>query len=73
LLASLLIGLITSFSIGVDYSMASLLALVGLGDWARDVGGLLTLKLSSLSGTIPYALMLVILLVRPYGLLGEKE
>lgn len=73
LLASLLIGLITSFSIGVDYSMASLLALVGLGDWAREVGGLLTLKLSSLSGTIPYALMLVILLVRPYGLLGEKE
>jgi branched-chain amino acid transport system permease protein len=73
LLSSLLIGLITAFSVGVDYSLANLFALVGLGDWARGVGGLLTLKLSSLSGTIPYALMLLILLVRPFGLLGEKE
>lgn len=73
LLSSLIIGLITAFSVGVDYSLSSLLALVGLGAWADEMGGLLTLKLSSLSGTIPYALMLLILLIRPYGLLGEKE
>ena len=40
---------------------------------AEEVGGLLTLKLSSLAGTIPFALMLLILLVRPSGLMGEKE
>ncbi|WP_420994864.1 branched-chain amino acid ABC transporter permease [Cupriavidus sp. 30B13] len=73
MLASLLIGLITSFSVGIDRSLADLLALFGAGAWAEHVGGLLTLKLSSLAGTIPFALMLLILLVRPSGLMGEKE
>lgn len=73
MVASLLIGLLTAFSVGVDGSLADLLALVGAGDWASDVGGLLTLKLSSLSATIPFALMLLILLCRPSGLMGEKE
>lgn len=73
MLASLLIGLITSLSVGVDSSLADLLALAGLREWAEQVGGLLTLKLSSLSATIPFALMLLILLVRPSGLMGEKE
>jgi branched-chain amino acid transport system permease protein len=72
MLASLLIGLVTSLAVGVDYSLADLLAFTGAGDWARGVGGLLTLKLSSLSATIPFALMLLILLVRPSGLMGEK-
>jgi len=72
MLASLLIGLVTSLAVGVDRSLADLLALVGAGDWARGVGGLLTLKVSSLSATLPFALMLLILLVRPGGLMGEK-
>ncbi|WP_304308371.1 branched-chain amino acid ABC transporter permease [Pseudacidovorax intermedius] len=72
MLASLLIGVLTSLAVGVDRSLADLLALVGAGDWARSVGGLLTLKLSSLSATLPFALMLLILLVRPGGLMGEK-
>jgi branched-chain amino acid transport system permease protein len=72
MLASLLIGVITSLAVSVDRSLADLLALVGAGDWARGVGGLMTLKISSLSSTIPFALMLLILLVRPGGLMGEK-
>jgi branched-chain amino acid transport system permease protein len=72
MLASLLIGVITSLAIGVDASLADLLGLVGARAWAEHIGGLLTLKLSSLAGTIPFALMLLILLVRPSGLLGEK-
>ena len=72
MLASLLIGVITSLAVGVDASLADLLGLVGARAWAEHVGGLLTLKLSSLAGTIPFALMLLILLVRPNGLLGEK-
>lgn len=73
MVASLLIGLITSLSVGVDGSLADLLAFVGAREWAESIGGLLTLKLSSLAATIPFALMLLILLVRPSGLLGEKE
>lgn len=73
LLASLMIGLFSSFAVGLDWSLASLLGLMGLGDWARSIGGLLTLQLSSVSATIPFALMLIVLLVRPAGLLGERN
>jgi branched-chain amino acid transport system permease protein len=72
MLASLLIGVITSLAVGVDSSIADFLGLFGAGGWAPDVGGLMTLKLSSLSATIPFVLMLLILLVRPGGLMGEK-
>ncbi|WP_343501724.1 ABC transporter permease subunit [Alloyangia pacifica] len=73
LVASLMIGLFSSFAVGLDWSLANLLSLIGLGDWARSVGGLLTLELSSVSATIPFALMLIILLVRPAGLMGERN
>jgi branched-chain amino acid transport system permease protein len=72
MLASLLIGIVTSLAVGVDRSIADLLAVVGAGGWAQGVGGLLTLKLSSLAATLPFALMLLILLVRPGGLMGER-
>ncbi len=73
MLASLLIGIITSLAVGVDRSLADLLAVVGAGAWAQGVGGMLTLKLSSLAATLPFALMLLILLVRPGGLMGEQS
>jgi branched-chain amino acid transport system permease protein len=70
--ASLLIGLLTSLAVGVDASLADLAALVGAREWAQGIGGLLTLKLSSLAATIPFALMLLVLLLRPSGLMGER-
>jgi branched-chain amino acid transport system permease protein len=73
MLASLLIGVTTSLAVGVDASLADLLSLLGARAWAEHIGGLLTLKLSSLAASIPFALMLLILLVRPSGLLGEKH
>ena len=72
MLASLLIGVITSLAVSIDASLADLLAPLGAREWAENMGGLLTLKVSSLSATIPFALMLLILLVRPNGLLGKK-
>jgi branched-chain amino acid transport system permease protein len=73
MVASLLIGVVTSVSVGIDLSLADLFALFGARGWAEDLGGLMTLKLSSMAATIPFALMLLILLVRPSGLMGEKE
>ncbi|PCJ04462.1 MAG: branched-chain amino acid ABC transporter permease [Rhodobacteraceae bacterium] len=73
LVASLLIGLFSSFAVGLDWSLAQLFGLFGLGEWAQSVGGLMTLELSSVSGTIPFALMLIVLLVRPAGLMGERN
>jgi branched-chain amino acid transport system permease protein len=72
MVASILIGVVTSLAIGVDLSLADLLAKVGGGVWSERVGGLMTLKISSLAATIPFALMLLVLLVKPNGLLGER-
>ncbi|KMN09411.1 MULTISPECIES: branched-chain amino acid ABC transporter permease [Pseudomonas] len=72
MVASLLIGLISSFAVGVDLSLASVFGLFGAGEWAQQMGGLMTLKVSSVAATIPFALMLLILLIRPSGLMGEK-
>ncbi|HMO27838.1 branched-chain amino acid ABC transporter permease [Enterovirga sp.] len=72
MVASILIGVVTSLAVGVDASLADLLGFIGLGDWARAVGGVLTLQVSSLAATLPFALMLIVLLVRPSGLFGEK-
>ena len=66
------VGPLTSLAVGVDHSLADALALLGAGEWARSVGGLLTLKLSSLAATLPFALMLLVLLFRPSGLMGDK-
>ena len=73
MLASLLIGVMTSLAVGIDRSLADLLAVVGLGRWAESIGGLLTLKVSSLAATLPFALMLLVLLLRPQGLMGDKN
>ncbi|WP_368646507.1 branched-chain amino acid ABC transporter permease [Castellaniella ginsengisoli] len=73
MLASLLIGVVTSVAVGIDATPADLLAWLGLGDRVRDADGILALKVSSLAASLPFALMLLVLLVRPSGLMGEKE
>ncbi len=73
LIASVLIGVFSSFAVGLHWTLAGALSWVGLGEWAEGVGGLLTLPLSSISGTVPFLLMLIVLLVRPAGLMGSKN
>lgn len=73
MLSSLLIGLISSFAVGVDYSLADLFGVFGVREWAEHIGGLVTLKVSSLAATIPFVLMLLVLLFRPQGLMGNRE
>jgi len=72
-LASMIIGLVTSFAVGVKWCIADLFALVGMEAYLRSLGGIFTLELYSIAGLLPFIFMLVILLVRPAGLLGEKE
>lgn len=73
MIASLLIGIVTSLAVGVRVSLASLLDYIGLGGLARDIGGIFVLELSSVAATLPFFLMLLVLLMRPSGLMGEKE
>jgi branched-chain amino acid transport system permease protein len=72
MIASILIGLVSSFAVGIDASLADLFAVFGARPWAEQVGGLLTVKVSSIAATLPFALMLLVLLIRPSGLRGEE-
>ena len=72
LIASLMIGVFISFAVGLDVSLASLLGLFGLGTWANGFGGLITLKLSTIANGVPFLLMLLVLLLRPAGLMGDR-
>jgi branched-chain amino acid transport system permease protein len=72
LLASLLIGLLTSFAVGADVSLADMAALVGAGEAVRSLGGIFTLKLSTVAASVPILVMLVVLMLRPSGLMGER-
>nr|WP_256476273.1 branched-chain amino acid ABC transporter permease [Siccirubricoccus soli] len=69
LVASLLIGLSTTFAVGIDATLGDGLRTLGL---AWTMGGIFDVRLSSMSGAIPFFLMLLILLLRPSGLLGER-
>jgi branched-chain amino acid transport system permease protein len=73
LIASLMIGLFISFSVGLNISIADFLGLFGLGNWASDIGGLFTLQLSTIANSMPFLLMLLVLLIRPAGLMGDRQ
>ena len=73
-------AMIASLLIGLDQFLGghrrqpghALFGLFGAGEWAESVGGLMTVKISSLAATLPFLLMLVVLLVKPSGLKGEQ-
>ena len=73
LIASLMIGVFMSFAVGLDVSFASLLGLFGLGKWATEIGGVLTLRLSTIANGVPFLLMILVLLLRPAGLMGDRQ
>ncbi|MBR1222488.1 branched-chain amino acid ABC transporter permease [Bradyrhizobium sp. U87765 SZCCT0131] len=70
--ASLIIGLLTSLSIGIDVSVADLFGYVGLGSVVTALGGPLVVKLSTFAGAMPVLVMLIVLMVRPAGLFGDR-
>ncbi len=63
-LASLLIGLMQTFAIGFDMPLRDLLPSIG-GSFAR-------LTLSQLAPVLPYLLLVLMLVLRPQGLLGRR-
>jgi branched-chain amino acid transport system permease protein len=72
-IASMMIGLFVSFSAGLDWSIAGALGAVGFDVSSIDETSLMQLKLSSVSGAIPFLLMLLVLVFRPTGLLGDRR
>ena len=74
-LASLLIGVLQTFAVGADASLADALAQLGLGRLAAgaDAASLLHLSVSQLAPLLPYLLLIAVLVLRPRGLLGARE
>lgn len=72
LAASLLIGVGVSFVVSVDASLGLVLQRLGLLASAPSTG-LLSVPVSASAGMLPYALMLLVLMVRPSGFAGDRS
>jgi branched-chain amino acid transport system permease protein len=73
-LASILIGVIQTFAVALDYSLLGLVQSLGMepGPAARD-NALLKLTISQVAPILPYLFLVLILIFRPKGLLGTRE
>jgi len=73
-IASLLMGLIQTFAVVFDYSPADLLKQFGLTvTSSTPFAEVLTVPLPRIGALLPYVLLVLILLVRPRGLLGTRD
>lgn len=72
--ASLLIGVLQTFAVAVDYSLGALLRSLGLEVGPAAAGNsLLRLTVSQVAPILPYLLLVLVLIFRPRGLLGTRE
>lgn len=73
-LASILIGVIQTFAVAFDYSVATLAQQLGfqLSDAAVD-NTFVKMTLSQVAPILPYLFLVLILIFRPKGLLGTRE
>lgn len=73
-IASIAIGLLQTFSVSLNWSLAGLLGPLGVAAPADTfVGEVLNLTLAQAAPMLPYLIMVLMLIVRPRGLLGTRE
>ena len=73
-IASLLMGLIQTFAVVLDYSTADLLGQLGMTvTRSSPFGELLTMPLPRIGALLPYILLVLILWFRPRGLMGTRD
>ena len=71
--ASLLIGMLQTVSIGLDMPLHTALAAIGIGvDPVGMLGDLWQLSINRAAPVVPYLLLVVIMAVHPRGLLGGR-
>jgi branched-chain amino acid transport system permease protein len=72
--ASLLIGVVQTFAVGIDASLMGGLQQIGLPVTSATFGyPLWKLKVSQVAPIMPYLFLVLILIFRPRGLLGTRE
>lgn len=73
-LASLLIGVVQTFAVAIDFSGADLLAHAGLHATPETFGWpVLSLTVAQVAPILPYLFLVLMLIFRPKGLLGTRE
>ena len=73
-IASLLMGLIQTFAVVFDYSLADLLRWLGLTvTSATPFHEVLTVPLPRIGALLPYVLLVLILVFKPRGLMGTRD
>jgi branched-chain amino acid transport system permease protein len=73
-LASLLIGIVQTFAVALDWSVAGGLQSLGIAVGEQTFGyELLKLTISQVAPILPYLFLVLILIFRPRGLLGTRD
>ncbi len=73
-IASLLIGVVQTFAVALDYSLIHVFKAVGVAVTEQTFGyPLLKLTISQVAPILPYLFLVLILIFRPKGLLGTRE
>ena len=73
-MASLLIGVVQTFAVALDYSLIHVFKAVGVAVTDQTFGyPLLKLTISQVAPILPYLFLVLILIFRPKGLLGTRE
>jgi branched-chain amino acid transport system permease protein len=73
-LASLIIGVVQTFAVAMDQSLAGGLKSLGVAVSDQTFGWtLLSLKISQIAPILPYLFLVLILIFRPKGLLGTRD
>ena len=73
-LASLLIGIVQTFAVAIDFSWADVLAQLGMNATPETFGWpVLSLTVAQVAPILPYLFLVLMLIFRPKGLLGTRE
>jgi branched-chain amino acid transport system permease protein len=73
-IASIAIGLIQTFAVAMNISIADVMATIGIKlDPNSFAGDLLMAKIAQVAPIIPYLLLVLVLMFRPQGLMGNRD
>jgi branched-chain amino acid transport system permease protein len=73
-IASMLIGIVQTFAVAFDYSLLDLMRAMGVTvTRASPFYEIFAIKIAQAAPIIPYLLLVVMLIVRPRGILGTRE
>jgi branched-chain amino acid transport system permease protein len=74
LIASMLIGIVQTFAVALDYSLLDLFSALGVAVSPQSVlHDVYMIRIAQAAPLIPYLLLVLMLLLRPRGLLGTRE